>query len=121
NSLGGDVTAIAICVRGSNRLLVELRQKDVRDCVMNRLRRMFEEIGEANMQPAFAESNCCVQGSESTKANVEGRNGRARPEVAVLFLKNRYKRGVHCRSRLTCRQVHSPDRLQTWLSKKYHS
>jgi hypothetical protein len=62
---------------------------------------MFEEIREADVKAAFAETDRGVQRGEAAEADIEGRNGRTRTDAAVLLFKDRDERGVHCGSRLT--------------------
>src|SRR5215813_7226233 len=72
------------------------------DSVVDGIRRMLEEVGEADVQSALAETNGGVQRGEAAEADVEGRDGRPRPQAAILFLKDGDERGEHGDSRLTC-------------------
>jgi hypothetical protein len=49
--------------------------------------RVLEDVGEADVQAAFAQANGGVERGEAAKANVERRHGSARSEGAVLLLK----------------------------------
>ena len=99
------MSAIAVRVRGGDGFLIELREQNVRDCVMDRFRRMFEKVGEAHVQATLAEPDRCVQRRETAEANVEVRDRRTGTEVAILLLKDGDERGVHYGSRLTWRRV----------------
>ncbi len=65
----------------------------MRDGVMDGLRGMFEEVGEAHVEAAFAEADGGVEGGEATETDVEWRHGCARAEVAVLVLEDGDERG----------------------------
>ena len=54
DSFGGDVTAIAIGVESRDGFLVELGEENVGDCVVDGFRCRLEQVGEADVQPAFA-------------------------------------------------------------------
>jgi hypothetical protein len=54
DGFGGDVTAIAIGVESRDGFLVELGEENVCDCVVDGFRCRFEQVGEADVQPAFA-------------------------------------------------------------------
>jgi hypothetical protein len=54
DGLGGDVAAVAVGVGAGDGLLVELGEEDVGDGVMDGIRCVLEEIGEANVEAAFA-------------------------------------------------------------------
>jgi hypothetical protein len=88
DGVGGDVAAVAICVGGRDGLLVELGEEDVGDGVVDGGRRRFEEIGEADVQMAFAQADSGVERGEAAKADVERRNGSARTKFAVLLLED---------------------------------
>jgi hypothetical protein len=88
DGFGADVAAVAVGVVRGDGLLVELGEEDVRDGAVDRLGRGFEQVGEADVQVAFAETDGGVERGEATETNVEGRNGRAGTEVAVLLLKD---------------------------------
>ena len=55
----------------------------------------FEEVGEADVDSAFAEADGGVERGEAAEADGEGRDGRARAQDAVLLLKDRDKIGSH--------------------------
>jgi hypothetical protein len=84
----GDVAAIAVGVGGGDGLLVELGQEDVGDGVVDGFGGGLEEVGEADVQAAFAEANGGVERGKATEANIECWNGRAGAEFAVLLLED---------------------------------
>ena len=88
DGFGADVAAVAVGVVRGDGLLVELGEEDVGDGAVDGLGRGFEQVGEADVQVAFAETDGGVERGEATETNVEGRNGRAGTEVAVLLLKD---------------------------------
>jgi hypothetical protein len=88
DSLGGDVAAVAVGVGAGDGLLVELGEEDVGDGVMDGVWRGFEEIGETNVETAFAEADGGVEGGEATEADVECGDGGAGAEFAVLVLED---------------------------------
>jgi hypothetical protein len=88
DGLGGDVAAIAVGVGGGDGLFVELREEDVGDGVMDGVGGVFKQVGEADVQTAFAQANGGVEGGEAAKADVERRDGCAGAEVAVLLLED---------------------------------
>ena len=49
---------------------------------------LLQQIGEADVQAAFAKPDRGVERGEAAEADVEGRNGSARPKFAVLLLKD---------------------------------
>jgi hypothetical protein len=83
-----DVAAVAVGVVRGDGLLVKLGEEDVRDGAVDGLRRGFEQVGEADVQVAFAETDGGVERGEATETDVEGWNGGAGTEVAVLLLKD---------------------------------
>ena len=98
DGFGADVAAVAVGVVRGDGLLVELGEEDVRDGAVDGLGRGFEQVGEADVQVAFAETDGGVERGEATETNVEGRNGRAGTEVAVLLLEDggEGRRGGRC-------------------------
>ncbi len=88
DGFGGDVAAVAVGVDGGDGLLVELGEEDVGDGVMDGLGRVLEEVGEADVEAAFAEADGGVEGGEAAEADVERRDGRAGAEVAVLLFED---------------------------------
>ena len=101
DGLGGDVAAIAVGVNGRYGFLVELGEEDMGNGLMDGLGCVLQQIGEANMQSAFAKTDGGVQGGEAMEADVERRNGRARAKIAVLLFKDGDECGKHYGSRLT--------------------
>ncbi len=61
DGFGGDVAAVAVGVGGGDGLLVELGEEDVGDGVVDVARGRLEEIGEADVQAAFAEADGGVE------------------------------------------------------------
>jgi hypothetical protein len=55
------VAAVAIGVETSDGLLVELGEEDVGDGVMDGLRCWLEEVGETDMEAAFAKADGGVE------------------------------------------------------------
>jgi hypothetical protein len=94
--LGADVATVTISVNGSNGLAVELGEEDVGDGVMDGFGGVLEEIRETDVETSFAEADRGVEGGEAAEADVEGGNGRARAEVAVLLLKDWDQGRLHC-------------------------
>jgi hypothetical protein len=86
DGLGGDVAAVAVGVGTGDGLSVELGEKDVGDGVVDGFGCGLEEIGEADVQAAFAEADGGVEGGEAAEANVERGDGGAGTEFAVLVL-----------------------------------
>jgi hypothetical protein len=89
DGLGGDVAAVAVGVDAGDGFLVELGEKDVGDGVMDGLGCRLEEVGEANVEAAFAEADGGVEGREAAEADVERGDRSARAEFAVLVLEDR--------------------------------
>jgi hypothetical protein len=56
---------------------------------------VLEDVGESDVEPAFAEADCCVEAGETVKTNVQRRNRCAGPEVSVLLFKNGDECGGH--------------------------
>lgn len=88
DGFGADVAAVAVGVVWGDGLLVELGEEDVRDGAVDRLGCGFEQVGEADVQVAFAETDGGVERGEAAETDVEGWNGRAGTEIAVLLLKD---------------------------------
>jgi hypothetical protein len=61
DGLGGDMAAVAVGVDASDGLLVELREKDVGNGVVDGLGCGLEEVGEADVEAAFAEADGGVE------------------------------------------------------------
>ena len=93
DAFGGDVTAVAVGVMAGDGLLVELREKDVGDGVMDRVGCGLEEIGQANVEAAFAETDGGVEGGEAAEADIERGDGCSGAEFAVLVLEDGYEGG----------------------------
>ena len=81
------MAAVTVGVGGSNGLFVEFGQQNVSDGSMDGFRGVLQKIGETDVEAAFPEANGGVERGEALEANIEGRNGRAGAEVAVLLFK----------------------------------
>src|SRR5258707_830538 len=88
DGFGGDVAAGAVGGGAGYRLLVELGEEDVGDGVMDGVRCGLEEVGEANVEAAFAEADGGVERGEAAEADVERGDGGPRAEFAVLMLED---------------------------------
>jgi hypothetical protein len=80
DGFGGDVAAVAVGVVRGDGLLVELGEEDVGDGVMDGVGCVLEEVGEADVEAAFAEADGGVEGGEAAEADVErgmGARGRS--------------------------------------------
>jgi len=88
DGFGGDVAAVTVGVGGGDWLLVELGEEDVGDGVVDGVGGGFEQVGETDVEAAFAEANGGVEGGEAAEADVERRNGRAGAEVAILIFED---------------------------------
>jgi hypothetical protein len=88
DGLGGDVAAVAVGVGAGYGLFVELGEEDMGDGVMNGVGSGLEEVGEANVEAAFAEADGGVEGGEAAEADVERGDGGSGSEFAVLVLED---------------------------------
>jgi hypothetical protein len=104
DSLGGDVTAVAVGVGRCDWLFIKLGEQDVGYGSVDGFGRVLEDVGETDVEPAFAKTDGGIKAGETVKANVERRNGCAGSEVPVLLFKN----GDECRG-------HYSLRLARWL------
>jgi hypothetical protein len=93
DGFGGDVAAVAVGVGAGDGLFVELGEEDVGDGVVNGFGCWLEEVGEADVEAAFAEADGGVEGGEAAEADVECGNGGAGAEFAVLVLEDGDERG----------------------------
>jgi hypothetical protein len=93
DGLGGDVAAVAVGVDAGDGLLVELGEEDVGDGVMDGLGCGLEEVGEANVQTAFAEADGGIERGEAAEADVERGDRGAGAELAVLVFEDIDERG----------------------------
>ena len=84
----GDMPSVAVGVGAGDGLLVELGEKDMRDGVMDSLGSRFEQVGEADVQAAFAEADGRVQRGEAAEADIERRDRSAGTEFAILVLED---------------------------------
>ena len=71
DGFGADVAAVAVGVDGGDGLLVELGEEDVGDGVVDGLGCVLEEIGEADVETAFAQADGGVEGGEAAETDVE--------------------------------------------------
>jgi hypothetical protein len=88
DGVGGDVAAVAVGVGGGDGLLVELGEEDVGDGVVDVVGCGLKEVGEADVEAAFAKADGGVEGGEAAEADVERRDGGAGAEFAVLLLED---------------------------------
>ena len=93
DGFGGDVAAVAVGVDAGDGFLVELGEEDVGDGVMDGLGCGLEEVGEADVEAAFAEADGGVERGEAAEADVERGDGGAGTEFAVLVLEDGDERG----------------------------
>jgi hypothetical protein len=93
DGLGGDVAAVAVGMGRGDGLLVELREEDVGDGVVDGVWRGLEQVGEADVQTAFAQADRGVEGGKAAEADVERRDGGAGTQFAVLLLEDCYEGG----------------------------
>jgi hypothetical protein len=93
DGFGGDVAAVAVGVGGGDGLLVELGEEDVGDGVVDGIGCGFEQVGETDVEAAFAEADGGVEGGEAAEADVECWDGGAGAEFAVLVLEDGDQRG----------------------------
>ena len=92
---GGCEAFVPQIVRGVDVFFVELGEQDVGDGVDDGFWRAFEQVGEADVDLAFAEADGGVEGSEAAEADRDGRHGRAWAEGAVFFLEDGGEVGGH--------------------------
>jgi hypothetical protein len=88
DGFGGDVAPVTVGVSWGDGLLVELREEDVGDGVVNGVGGGLEQVGETDVEAAFAEPDGGVERGEAAEADVERRNGSAGAEVAVLIFED---------------------------------
>jgi len=88
DGFGGDVAAVAVGVGAGDGFFVELGEKDVSDGVVNGVGSGLEEVGEADVEAAFAQADGGVEGGEAAEADVERGDGGAGAEFAVLLLED---------------------------------
>ena len=95
HSCRGRKAFVADVMGGVDGFLVKLGEEDVRDGVEDGFRRSLEQVREADVDVAFAETDGGVEGSEATEAEGDGRHRSARPERSVFLLKDGNKIGGH--------------------------
>jgi hypothetical protein len=88
DGIGGDVAAVTVGVDAGDGLFVELGEEDVGDGVMDGVGGGLEQVGEADVEAAFAKADGGVEGGEAAEADVERRNRRTGTEVAVLMFED---------------------------------
>ncbi len=93
DGFGGDVAAVAVGVDAGDGFLVELGEQDVSDGVVDGIGCGLEEVGEADVEAAFAEADGGVERGEPAEADVERWDGGAGTEFAVLVLEDGDERG----------------------------
>ena len=69
---------------GHDGFAVELGEQDVGDGPVDVFGGVLEEVGEADVEAAFAEADGGVERREAAETDVHGRHGSARTEFAVL-------------------------------------
>jgi hypothetical protein len=93
DDLRGDVAAVAVGVDAGDGFLVELGEEDVGDGVVNAIGCGLEEVGEADVEAAFAEADGGVERGEAAEADVECGDGGSGAEFAVLVFEDGDERG----------------------------
>ena len=88
DGFGGDVAAITVGVDAGDGFLVELGEEDVGDGVVDGVGGGLEQVGEADVEAAFAKADGGVEGGEAAEANVERGNGGAGAKFAVLVFED---------------------------------
>jgi hypothetical protein len=88
DGLGGDVAAVAVGVDGGDGLFVELGEEVVGDGVVDGVGCVLKDVGEADVETAFAETDGGVEGGEAAETDVQRRDWGSGPEVAVLLFKD---------------------------------
>jgi|SRR6266851_160547 len=88
DGFGGDVAAVAVGVGAGYGLFVELGEEDVGDGVMDGLGSGLEEVGEADVETAFAKADGGVERGEAAEADVERGDGGSGAEFAVLVFED---------------------------------
>jgi hypothetical protein len=88
DGLRGDIAAVTVGVGWGDGLFVELGEEDVGDGVVDGVGGGLEQVGEADVEAAFAKADGGVEGGEAAEANVERRNGCAGAEIAVLIFED---------------------------------
>ena len=86
--LGRDVAAVTVGVGGGDGLFVELGEEDVGDGVVDGVGCVLEDVGEADVEAAFAEADGGVQGGKAAEADIERRDRSAGTEFAILVLED---------------------------------
>jgi hypothetical protein len=91
--LAGDCLAIlesfiAMVVGAVDGFLVDFCDENMRNRVQYRLRRALEQIRQAYMQFALAETYRRIQRNESAELDAKLRDRSPRPQCTVFFLKN---------------------------------
>jgi hypothetical protein len=69
-------------------LFIELGEEDVGDGVVDGVGCVLEEVGETDVEAAFAKTDGGVEGGEAAEADVERRDRGAGAEFAVLVLED---------------------------------
>jgi hypothetical protein len=88
DGLGRDIAAVAVCVSAGYGFFVELGEENVGDGAVDVVRCVLEQVGEAYVEPAFAEADRGVERGEATEADVEDGDWRAGAELAVFVLED---------------------------------
>ena len=84
--MGG--AAVPVGVGAGYGLSVELGEENVGDGVVDGLGRVLEQVGETDVEAAFAEADGGVERGEAAEADVERGDRGAGAEFAVLVLED---------------------------------
>jgi hypothetical protein len=90
DGFGGDMAAVSVGMSWRDGLFVEFGEEDVGDGVMDGVGCVLEQVGEADVETTFAQADGGVERGETTKADVEWRNGCAGTQMAVLIFEDSY-------------------------------
>ena len=81
-------------VKAVNFFTVQFGNQDVQDGMKHRLRRSFEQVGEANQQFSVTQADGIVQVGEREEPNLKFRQRRSRAELSVGLFED--VGGSHC-------------------------
>jgi hypothetical protein len=89
DGFGGDVAAVAVGVEARDGFSVELGEENVGDRVMDVVGCGFEDVGEADVEAAFAQTDGGVERGEAAETDVQRGDWGAWTEFAVFVLEDR--------------------------------